>query len=37
LIEGAGLTITSAAIETADEEGRAISFLWVEARAPSKP
>jgi hypothetical protein len=37
LIEAAGLTITSAAIKTADEEGRAISFLWVEARGPSKP
>jgi len=32
LIEDAGLTITSDAIETADEDGEAISFLWVEAR-----
>jgi cyclopropane fatty-acyl-phospholipid synthase-like methyltransferase len=32
LIEDAGLTITSDAIETADEDGETISFLWVEAR-----
>ena len=33
-IEDAGLAITSAAVETADEDGEAISFLWVEARRP---
>jgi SAM-dependent methyltransferase len=40
LIEGAGLRITLDAIETADEDGKAISFLWVEARrmfSPSSP
>jgi hypothetical protein len=36
LIQAAGLTITSAAVETADEEGRPVSFLWVEARGPSQ-
>lgn len=35
LIEDAGLTITSATLETADEDGEAISFLWVEARRPA--
>lgn len=35
LIEDAGLIITSATLETADEDGEAIAFLWVEARRPA--
>jgi len=31
LLEAAGLTINSGAIETADENGKPISFMWVEA------
>ena len=32
LIAAAGLTVESATVETADEDGDAVSFLWVSAR-----
>lgn len=32
LVTSAGLSITSATLETADEDGVPVSFLWVEAR-----
>lgn len=35
LIEAAGLRINSATIDTADEFGDPISFLWVEAQRPT--
>jgi ubiquinone/menaquinone biosynthesis C-methylase UbiE len=34
-LEEAGLRIKSAAIETAEEDGTPISFLWVEAHRPA--
>lgn len=35
LVEAAGLVIDQATIETADEDGDAVSFLWVVARRPN--
>jgi SAM-dependent methyltransferase len=34
LVEAAGLVVDRAAIETADEDGQPVSFLWVVARRP---
>ncbi|HEY7092549.1 MAG TPA: class I SAM-dependent methyltransferase [Ktedonobacterales bacterium] len=34
LVEEAGLTIESATLETADEDGAPVTFLWVVARKP---
>jgi SAM-dependent methyltransferase len=34
LVEEAGLVIESAALETADEDGTPVTFLWVVARKP---
>jgi SAM-dependent methyltransferase len=35
LVEEAGLVIESATLETADEDGALVTFLWVVARKPS--
>ena len=35
LVEEAGLVIESAALETADEDGLPVTFLWVVARKPN--
>ena len=37
LVEKAGLQIEHAVVETAEENGEAVSFLWVVARKPSGP
>lgn len=37
LVERAGLTITRADIETEEEDGRLVEFLWVMARKRMKP
>ena len=34
LVEAAGLVVTSATLETADEDGAPVTFLWVVARKP---
>jgi hypothetical protein len=34
LVEEAGLVIESATLETADEDGAPVTFLWVVARKP---
>ena len=35
LVEEAGLTIASSTLETADEDGAPVTFLWVVARKPN--
>jgi ubiquinone/menaquinone biosynthesis C-methylase UbiE len=35
MVEDVGLVIESAALETADEDGAPVTFLWVVARKPS--
>lgn len=37
LLEKAGLQIERAVVETAEEDGQLVSFLWVIARKPSGP
>lgn len=37
LVESAGLQIEHAVVETAEEQGEPVSFLWVVARKPSQP
>jgi hypothetical protein len=34
LIESAGMTIEHASVDTADEDGQPVSFLWIVARMP---
>ena len=34
LVEAAGLVVDRATVETADEDGQPVSFLWVVARRP---
>ena len=36
LVEAAGLVVERAAVEVADEDGRAIAFLWIVARRPGE-
>jgi len=36
LVEEAGLAIERAVVETADEDGKPISFLWIVARKPGR-